>query len=153
MNGSEFAAIVANISSRYVRTFQKDDGNRFVWVEFELVNRQARGDQGQVGRTHRRHSDPDPQGQGRDTDADRPQGRMDRRRARQDVKQKSGRNRRILDTSPDAFLQKLKYKVEESGGIWIDVPTKEVKPSQTCPACGHQAKKWLHEPEKKVKKL
>ena len=138
MNGSEFAAIVANISSRYVRTFQKDDGNRFVWVEFEPVNRQARGDQGQVGRTHRRHSDPDPQGQGR---------------ARQDVKQKSGRNRRILDTSPDAFLQKLKYKVEESGGIWIDVPTKEVKPSQTCPACGHQAKKWLHEPEKKVKKL
>ncbi len=61
------------------------------------------------------------------------------------VKQKSGLNRRILDTSPDAFLQKLKYKVEESGGIWIDVPTQEVKPSQTCPACGHQAKKRLHE--------
>ena len=32
---------------------------------------------------------------------------------------------------------------EEAGGIWVDVPTRKVKPSQTCPVCGHQEKKEL----------
>ena len=59
------------------------------------------------------------------------------------VKQKAGLNRRILDTSPTAFLDKLRYKVEEAGGAWVEVPTRKVKPSQTCPACGHQEKKKL----------
>ncbi len=59
------------------------------------------------------------------------------------VRQKAGLNRRILDTSPANFLDKLKYKIEEAGGMWIEVPTRKVKPSQTCPACGHQEKKQL----------
>ncbi len=59
------------------------------------------------------------------------------------VRQKAGLNRRILDTSPANFLQKLKYKIEEAGGMWIEVPTQKVKPSQTCPACGYQEKKQL----------
>lgn len=59
------------------------------------------------------------------------------------VKQKAGLNRRILDTSPTEFLGKLKYKIEEAGGTWVEVPTRKVKPSQTCPACGHQEKKKL----------
>ncbi len=59
------------------------------------------------------------------------------------VRQKAGLNRRILDTSPANFLDKLKYKIEEAGGMWIEVPTQKVKPSQTCPACGHQEKKQL----------
>ncbi|BAY42455.1 hypothetical protein SAMD00079811_00320 [Scytonema sp. HK-05] len=37
----------------------------------------------------------------------------------------------------------IKYKVEQIGGVFIEVPTKKVKPSQTCPRCGHQHKKTL----------
>jgi putative transposase len=37
----------------------------------------------------------------------------------------------------------IKYKVEQIGGVFIEVPTKLVKPSQTCPQCGHQHKKTL----------
>ncbi len=37
----------------------------------------------------------------------------------------------------------IKYKVEQIGGVFVEVPTKKVKPSQTCPKCGHQHKKTL----------
>ena len=37
----------------------------------------------------------------------------------------------------------IKYKVEQIGGVFVEVPTKKVKPSQTCPRCGHQHKKTL----------
>ncbi|MDJ0577970.1 MAG: zinc ribbon domain-containing protein, partial [Xenococcaceae cyanobacterium MO_234.B1] len=33
----------------------------------------------------------------------------------------------------------------EAGGFYIEVPTKKLKPSQTCPNCGHQKKKALSE--------
>ena len=59
------------------------------------------------------------------------------------VKQKAGLNRAILDTAPGAFMQKLKYKLEEAGGVWVEVPTRKVKPSQTCPNCGVVEKKTL----------
>ena len=39
----------------------------------------------------------------------------------------------------------IKYKVIEAGGIFAEVPTRKVKPSQTCPNCGHQKKKELSE--------
>ncbi|WP_292874582.1 zinc ribbon domain-containing protein [Nostoc sp. NMS1] len=35
----------------------------------------------------------------------------------------------------------IKYKVELIGGVFIEVPTKKVKPFQTCPKCGYQHKK------------
>ncbi|WP_322745565.1 zinc ribbon domain-containing protein [Plectonema radiosum] len=35
------------------------------------------------------------------------------------------------------------YKVTSAGGFYIEVPTLKVKPSQTCPNCGHQKKKTL----------
>ena len=59
------------------------------------------------------------------------------------VKQKAGLNRAILDTAPGAFMQKLKYKLEEAEGVWVEVPTRKVKPSQTCPVCGAVEKKTL----------
>jgi putative transposase len=37
----------------------------------------------------------------------------------------------------------IKYKVEQIGGVFIEVPTRQLKPSQTCPKCGHQHKKTL----------
>lgn len=61
------------------------------------------------------------------------------------VAQKSGLNREILDTAPALFNQLILYKVKETGGEFVDVPTRKVKPSQTCPACGRVEKKTLAE--------
>ncbi|WP_425271656.1 zinc ribbon domain-containing protein, partial [Salinivibrio costicola] len=33
-------------------------------------------------------------------------------------------------------LNLLSYKAEEAGSEYVEVPTKQVKPSQTCPDCG-----------------
>lgn len=57
---------------------------------------------------------------------------------------KKGLNRAILDVGMGGLLQKLQSKVNEtgSGRLWF-IPTVEVKPSQTCPVCGHQEKKPL----------
>lgn len=54
-------------------------------------------------------------------------------------------NREILSTSPALFFQMLRYKAEEAGIEWHEVPTKIVKPTQTCSGCGKQAKKDLSE--------
>lgn len=58
---------------------------------------------------------------------------------------KKGLNRSILDTAPSAFLATLKSKAEDAGCEWIEVPTRQVKPSQTCHRCGLQRKKPLSE--------
>lgn len=63
------------------------------------------------------------------------------------VRQKAGLNREILDTAPALTLQLLRYKVLETGGLWVEAPTKKLKPSQTCPACGYVRKKALSERE------
>ncbi len=59
------------------------------------------------------------------------------------VKQKAGLNQGILDTAPAAFLSITKAKAEEAMAERVDVPTKSVKPSQTCRKCGSQRKKTL----------
>jgi putative transposase len=61
------------------------------------------------------------------------------------VRQKAGLNKGILDSAPSAFLEKVRYKAEEAGIVYVEVPTRQVKPSQTCPACGKQRKKLLSE--------
>ena len=58
---------------------------------------------------------------------------------------KKGLNRSILDTAPSAFLATLKSKAEDAGCEWIEVPTRQVKQSQTCHRCGLQRKKPLSE--------
>lgn len=58
---------------------------------------------------------------------------------------KAGLNREILSTSPGAFLQMLQTKAEEAAVEWVEVPTRRVKPSQTCPGCGRRKKKALSE--------
>lgn len=58
-------------------------------------------------------------------------------------KQKAGLNKSILDVGFGMLKSTIKYKVEQIGGVFIEVPTKKVKPSQTCPKCGHQHKKTL----------
>jgi putative transposase len=58
-------------------------------------------------------------------------------------KQKAGLNKSILDVGFGMLRSTIKYKVEQIGGVFIEVPTRQVKPSQTCPKCGHQHKKTL----------
>jgi len=60
-------------------------------------------------------------------------------------RQKTGLNRSILDVGFGMLRSAIKYKVEEAGGFFIEVPAKKVKPSQTCPKCLAQKKKELSE--------
>ncbi|MEQ9551124.1 MAG: transposase [Coleofasciculus sp. G3-WIS-01] len=60
-------------------------------------------------------------------------------------KQKAGLNKSILDVGMGMLRQAIEDKVLEACGVFIEVPTKSVKPSQTCPGCGHQHKKTLDE--------
>ncbi len=58
-------------------------------------------------------------------------------------RQKAGLNKSILDVGFGMLKSAIKYKLEEGGGQFIEIPTKKVKPSQTCPKCGHQHPKTL----------
>lgn len=59
--------------------------------------------------------------------------------------QKAGLNRSILDVGWGMLRSGIAYKLAEAGGVFVEVPTQKVKPSQTCPRCGHQDKKALAE--------
>lgn len=61
------------------------------------------------------------------------------------VAQKSGLNREILDTAPSLLMQLIAYKVLETGGQFLQAPTRQLKPSQRCPACWSLRKKTLGE--------
>jgi putative transposase len=58
-------------------------------------------------------------------------------------KQSCGLNKSILDVGFGMLRNAIKYKVEQIGGVFIEVPTRLVLPSQTYPKCGHQHKKTL----------
>jgi putative transposase len=60
-------------------------------------------------------------------------------------KQKAGLNKSILDVGMGMIRSSLKAKLDDVGGMFVEVPTRKVKPSQTCPKCGHQEKKELSE--------
>ncbi len=60
-------------------------------------------------------------------------------------RQKSGLNRNLLDVGIGNLKSLIKYKVTEVGGIYIEVPTKKLAPSQTCPSCNARRKKDLSE--------
>lgn len=60
-------------------------------------------------------------------------------------RQKSGLNRSLLDVGIGNLKSMIEYKVTEAGGFYVEIPTRKVKPSQTCPNCGHQKKKALSE--------
>ncbi|MEA5593858.1 transposase [Rivularia sp. UHCC 0363] len=58
-------------------------------------------------------------------------------------KQKAGLNKSILDVGMGMIKQSLKAKLADIDGLFVEVPTRIVKPSQTCPKCGYQEKKEL----------
>ncbi|MDB9535436.1 transposase [Dolichospermum planctonicum CS-1226] len=57
-------------------------------------------------------------------------------------KQKAGLNKSILDVGFGMLQASIKYKVELRG-VFVEVPTRQVKPSQTPPKCGNQHQKTL----------
>jgi len=59
------------------------------------------------------------------------------------VAQKAGLNREILDTAHALFTTLIRCKVQETGGEWVEAPTKKLKPSQRCPQCWNAQKKTL----------
>ena len=59
------------------------------------------------------------------------------------VAQKAALNREILDTTPALFTSLIRYKVQETGGEWLEAPTRKLKPSQRCPHCWNVQKKQL----------
>jgi putative transposase len=58
---------------------------------------------------------------------------------------KRGLNRSILDTSPGKFFALLECKAADAGIPYIEIPTRKVKPSQSCSECGAVQKKALSE--------
>jgi putative transposase len=58
---------------------------------------------------------------------------------------KKGLNRSILDTSPGKFFELLESKAADAGIPYIEIPTRKVKPSQSCSGCGAVEKKDLQE--------
>ncbi|MFQ3612289.1 MAG: transposase [Cyanobacteriota bacterium] len=60
-------------------------------------------------------------------------------------RQKTGLNRSILDVGWGMLRSAIAYKLAEAGGVFVEVPTRKVKPSQTCPNCSHQKEKTLAE--------
>ena len=58
---------------------------------------------------------------------------------------KTGLNRNLLDVGIGNLKSLIKYKITEVGGIYIEVPTRQLAPSQTCPGCGIKRKKDLSE--------
>ncbi|MEB3177586.1 MAG: transposase, partial [Nostocaceae cyanobacterium] len=58
-------------------------------------------------------------------------------------KQKAGLNKSILDVGMGMINDALKAKLADIDGLFVEVPTPKVKPSQTCPKCGYQEKKSL----------
>lgn len=51
----------------------------------------------------------------------------------------------MLDVGIGNLIKAIEYKLQEAGGFLVLVPSKKVKPSQTCPDCGDQRKKDLSE--------
>ena len=60
-------------------------------------------------------------------------------------RQKSGLNRSILDVGWGILGGMLEYKLAEAEGVFLEAPTKTLKPSQRCPDCWQVKPKTLAE--------
>lgn len=57
-------------------------------------------------------------------------------------KQKAGLNKSILSVGFGTLNKTISDKIEQKGGLVLQLPTREVKPSQRCPECGKVHKEW-----------
>lgn len=60
-------------------------------------------------------------------------------------RQKTGLNRSILDVGWGMMRGMLQYKEAEAGGVYLEAPTQQLKPSQRCPQCWSIKPKELSE--------
>ena len=60
-------------------------------------------------------------------------------------RQKAGLNRSILDTGMSIVSKMLAYKEEEAGGMYLESPTRTLKPTQRCNKCWKLTPKSLSE--------
>lgn len=58
-------------------------------------------------------------------------------------RQKTGLNRSILDVGIGMLKQAIKYKTFEAGAIYLEAPTRSLKPTQRCDKCWKITKKSL----------
>ena len=58
-------------------------------------------------------------------------------------RQKTGLNRSILDVGIGMLKQAIKYKANEAGAIYLEAPTRSLKPTQRCNKCWKLTKKTL----------
>lgn len=68
------------------------------------------------------------------------------RKAKKDSKrkrQKTGLNRSMLDIGIGMLKQAIKYKAVEAGAIYLEAPTRSLKPTQRCNSCWKITKKTL----------
>ncbi len=59
-------------------------------------------------------------------------------------KQKAGLNKSILSVGFGALNQMIGYKIEDLGGLLLQLNTRKIKPSQRCPNCGTVHKDWAN---------
>ena len=59
------------------------------------------------------------------------------------TRQKTGLNRNLLDVGIGNIISLIQDKLSECDGVFVEVPTRKVAPSQTCPDCGVKKKKQL----------
>ncbi|WP_448524724.1 zinc ribbon domain-containing protein [Parathermosynechococcus lividus] len=57
-------------------------------------------------------------------------------------RRKAGLNQSILSVGFGTLNQMLTYKIEQKGGLVLQIPTQTVKPSQRCPKCGVVHQDW-----------
>lgn len=60
-------------------------------------------------------------------------------------RQKAGLNRSMLDVGIGMLKQAIKYKAIEAGAIYLEAPTRSLKPTQRCNLCWKLTKKTLND--------
>ncbi|MEA5518598.1 transposase [Limnoraphis robusta] len=60
-------------------------------------------------------------------------------------RQKTGLNRNLLDVAIGMLRESIKYKVVEAGGIFLEAPTQQLKPTQRCNNCWELTPKTLND--------
>ncbi len=60
-------------------------------------------------------------------------------------RQKSGLNRKLLDVAIGMIRESIKYKLDEAGGIFLEAPTQQLKPTQRCRECWELTPKTLND--------
>lgn len=58
-------------------------------------------------------------------------------------RQKAGLNRSMLDVSIGMLKKAIEYKAKEAGAIYLEAPTRSLKPTQRCALCWELTKKSL----------